>query len=283
MENASKALLIAGGILLLIILVSLMLFVKGNISDYYASEEELKMIADTTKFNEQFSRFNREDVQGYELISLINKVVDYNERLSTEGSNDVKAEPITVNITLWNNSSSPTKSETMKELTYNNKDATLFTSQTITQSDTNNQLDNIFSGIKTLESSNANISKLTKKITSIFIDGQLNIKSDINSYFSTISAMTPDEIESERIKMLAAIKACNTCLGYNKYIPTKEADSREVFITYRNMITDLKTDVYTYYEYTQFKKAYFKCTNLVYDTTTGKVTNLNFAFTGKIE
>lgn len=103
MENASKALLIAGGILILIILVSLVLLVKGNISNYYASEEELKMTEDKTKFNEQFTRYNRNDVAGYELISLSNKIIDYNERLSSETSegNDVKANPVKISIILW--------------------------------------------------------------------------------------------------------------------------------------------------------------------------------------
>lgn len=102
MENASKALLIAGGILILIILVSLILIVRNNVTNFYASQDELQMTSDKTKFNEQFTRFNRDDVEGYELISLANKVIDYNERVSsatTEG-NDNHAEPIQLEISL---------------------------------------------------------------------------------------------------------------------------------------------------------------------------------------
>lgn len=102
MENASKALLIAGGILILIILVSLILIVRNNVTNFYASQDELQLTADRAKFNEQFTRYNRDDVEGYELISLVNKVIDYNERVSsatTEGNNN-HAEPVQLKISL---------------------------------------------------------------------------------------------------------------------------------------------------------------------------------------
>lgn len=37
------------------------------------------------------------------------------------------------------------------------------------------------------------------------------------------------------------------------------------------------------YEYTQFTKAKFKCTKMEYSSTTGRVNNLEFMFTGEIE
>lgn len=37
-----------------------------------------------------------------------------------------------------------------------------------------------------------------------------------------------------------------------------------------------------YYEYMQFKRGVFKCTNLEYDNNTGRVTKIDFEFTGKI-
>lgn len=104
MENASKALLIAGAILIVMILIGIILIVKNNVADFYASEEQIKATEDKTKFNEQFTRFNRNDVQGYELISLVNKVVDYNERVSeaTSEGNDIHSKPIYISISLKN-------------------------------------------------------------------------------------------------------------------------------------------------------------------------------------
>ena len=103
MENASKALIMAGGMLLAILIVSLLIYAWSLFSDYQSSQDKLTDIEDTTKFNEQFTNYDRDDVEGYELISLVNQIVDYNQRKSTEGQNDEKFNPITAKIDLVNN------------------------------------------------------------------------------------------------------------------------------------------------------------------------------------
>jgi len=87
MENAAKALLMAGGMLLAILLVSLLLYAWGLFSKYQSSQDSLAEIEDTAKFNEQFTAYDRNDVQGYELLSLLNQIIDYNERKTTDSIN----------------------------------------------------------------------------------------------------------------------------------------------------------------------------------------------------
>ena len=86
MENASKALLLAGGVLIAILLLSLLTYAWGLFSKYQSSNEELKNIENVAKFNEQFAQYNRDDLKGYEIITLLNKVIDYNERYSISDS-----------------------------------------------------------------------------------------------------------------------------------------------------------------------------------------------------
>lgn len=86
MENASKALLIAGGALVSILVVTLFLYAYSKISEYQTNKEELFNTEDLAKFNEQFTVYDRKDLKGHEVISLINKVRDYNERYATKGS-----------------------------------------------------------------------------------------------------------------------------------------------------------------------------------------------------
>ena len=43
----------------------------------------------------------------------------------------------------------------------------------------------------------------------------------------------------------------------------------------------IREGVYTYYEYIQFKRAYFDCKNVEYDSNTGRITKMDFEFTGK--
>ena len=43
----------------------------------------------------------------------------------------------------------------------------------------------------------------------------------------------------------------------------------------------IRNDIYKYYEYIQFKRAYFKCTGTTYNRQTGRITKMEFEFTGK--
>ena len=102
MENASKALIIAGGILVTVLIVTILVYAWSLFSEYQASREELANIQDTTEFNMQFTNFDRDNVLGYELLSLLNKIVDYNERRTndTEHGNDDQYPAVRITITL---------------------------------------------------------------------------------------------------------------------------------------------------------------------------------------
>ena len=52
-----------------------------------------------SEFNQQFVQYSRNDLQGVELVSLVNKVVDYNRRTSGYGEINYD-EKITLNITI---------------------------------------------------------------------------------------------------------------------------------------------------------------------------------------
>ena len=80
MENASKALLFAGTVLIAIITISLFVLTINKISDYKSSSTELASATELAKFNEQFTQYVRDDVKGVELITLLNSVVNYNAK-----------------------------------------------------------------------------------------------------------------------------------------------------------------------------------------------------------
>lgn len=73
MENASKALLIAGGVLIALITIGLLVRSFSTISDFQMSklsqEEQEELIA----FNEQYTKYANQYVYGTEVRSLINK------------------------------------------------------------------------------------------------------------------------------------------------------------------------------------------------------------------
>ncbi len=78
MENATKALLIAAGIFFGILIVSISIFAFNQISEYYTSKEKNKNVEQLATFNKQYVSYNREDVRGSDLITLVNKIIDFN-------------------------------------------------------------------------------------------------------------------------------------------------------------------------------------------------------------
>ncbi len=73
MENASKALLMAGGILIALIIIALLIRTYTNVSIFQrtklSQEEQEKIVA----FNEQYTKYIGQYVYGIEVRTLINK------------------------------------------------------------------------------------------------------------------------------------------------------------------------------------------------------------------
>lgn len=84
MENASYALRIAGGVLIAIMVVSLMVFGFSRVRDYKKQEAISKKDAQIAEFNKEFESYNKKIVRGYELVSLANYINDMNTRYSTD-------------------------------------------------------------------------------------------------------------------------------------------------------------------------------------------------------
>lgn len=83
MENASKAIIIAGGILIALIIVSLLVIVFTQISDIYSERNNALSLEQIEEFNRKFSTYEK-SLYGSELLSLANLIADYNYRLLYE-------------------------------------------------------------------------------------------------------------------------------------------------------------------------------------------------------
>ena len=82
MENASKALIMAGSVLLALLVIGSLVLMFNSLSNLKteeaASDEALKLM----EYNKQIQTYNRE-LYGPELISLANLIQDYNYRQAT--------------------------------------------------------------------------------------------------------------------------------------------------------------------------------------------------------
>ena len=78
MENASKALLMAAGVLIAILVVALVVYAFNNMSNTMQNDLTAQQEKQLAEFNTEFASYDRDGLTGFDMISLVNKVIDYN-------------------------------------------------------------------------------------------------------------------------------------------------------------------------------------------------------------
>ena len=99
MENASKALIIAGSVLIAILLISLVLFILKSTSGTTDQTQELGKTLEVQQFNSQFLKYCGDPVKGNQVRTLCEVVIAHNansknNKVSIEGkenANDISA------------------------------------------------------------------------------------------------------------------------------------------------------------------------------------------------
>ena len=103
MENASKALLMAGGILLGVLILSGLVLMWTKISELQASQSEITKEEQIMKFNQEFETYvSEEEITGVDLISLLNKIESYNKKKNEVFNDKLQYELVKVSVDLTN-------------------------------------------------------------------------------------------------------------------------------------------------------------------------------------
>ena len=97
MENASKALLIAGGVLLSMMILSLLVYVGTTMTDIAESEDRRIATQQLEEFNRSYLVYNKKRMYGTELITLVNKAINHNKTIEA-----TEISPYYVNIIIEN-------------------------------------------------------------------------------------------------------------------------------------------------------------------------------------
>ena len=82
MENASKALLIAGGILIALIIITMFIMMYNRISSIQKDQEEQTKVEQLSAFNAEYEAFDKKIMYGVDVITLINKATENNKKYS---------------------------------------------------------------------------------------------------------------------------------------------------------------------------------------------------------
>lgn len=101
MENASKALLMAGGILIALLVIGALVLMFNQIGIYGKSQDDIKKNLQISEFNKDFERYMDDiGIDGTDIISLINKVIDYNNKAKKGGVENSVDYNIKMSITI---------------------------------------------------------------------------------------------------------------------------------------------------------------------------------------
>lgn len=226
MENASKALLIAAGIMVGVIVLSMIVYAHGKISNYYEAKELAVEGEQLAHFNKKYIGYNRNDVRGTDLLSLINKILDYND--------DVNNGEMEISIII------PPNNDKSK-LFYYNYDKYYNYSASI----------NLIYETFTDENINTRLIQPATKIENDYHGKELITK--LASKMSTVMGENTKQTLADFLKELKVSR-----------------DENQV-----------KKDCLKYYQYIQFKRAHFNCTNLTYEN--GRIKSFEFKFNGTFE
>lgn len=247
MENASKALIIAGSVLIALMIIGALVLMFSNLSAYQETNVQTTREAQIVEFNNQYETYNRKDVRGSELYSLLNKVIDYNRRESEAGTGwsdkgqTVSYEPMTISFTIDRFALCVDTPRLFKQNAYK-----ISSENSLTKNTFENMISEGISAIEK-EYGQDSLTNLTTGLTAIFIDADTDqAKQDAVNKFNSVS---------KKIKIS----------DYGKIGPNGK----------------IREDIYKYYEYVQFKRAHFNCTNTTYNQKTGRILSLEFEFNGK--
>lgn len=80
MENATKALLMAGGVLIALLILGALIMLMTNLQNYQNANDRSIKNTQVAEFNNQFNPYNKDDLTLMELKSLYNKIESNNER-----------------------------------------------------------------------------------------------------------------------------------------------------------------------------------------------------------
>lgn len=140
MENASKALIIVAGMLIALLVIGALLFMFNQIGEYGKTQDNNVKYSQLADFNTDFERYcDDKGIKGTDIISLINKIIDYNTKAKAGGVKNSVDYNVKMSITISNLDGF--------EVVYPASDGaqSLFSSETLIIDDTNNKFKELVS------------------------------------------------------------------------------------------------------------------------------------------
>lgn len=265
MENATKALLIVASVLIGLIILSALLLLYNQVSDFYQSNSNKTEEQQRVEFNKKFESYENQEIRGNELLSIMNMVDDYNATEPENGYAEMEFEVDFISTDLF------------KQFNYESANSNKYLLSGSNSKITENKLNDFSSRvndpstglISTLQSVSGSV-RITETLLQQLSSNIANIMvEETNSGASNeYEISNRNEARRKRANLLKNIFKVNVC-GSNT--TTYTTDSQ-----YVDMVSTIKDVTLKYYEFTQFKRAHFDCIELEYDSVTGRVNKMSF-------
>lgn len=270
MENSAKAIIIAGGMFILIMVITLLVVFGRSLSSYMQGQHDKEIVKQVTEFNNKFANYQGTELRGNELISVLNRVIDYNALEAGEYGYD----PVLVEIDLVD------RNALDSVIKFNSKDENFLFKKNVSKiknsKDSDDELKTISQKGTTILSKYSDKEKYPDNYIPRLTDTKLQ---KLSAEISNIAQEKDnsswlDGYDGDRIAVYNRTRAkkLTSILGYEVSAEGKiKVDGIE-----KDIIPAVKNATCEYYQYTQFKRIMFKCTSIEYSQDTGRINKMSF-------
>lgn len=291
MENAAKALIIAAGVLIAVMILSLVMMFYNEVSDYYQSESDITVQEQLAEFNKKFENYHRDQIRGSDMISLMNRVIDYNKTQTYQEGTGYERIEIAINlksrdiVNQFKYDTDPSSTSIIDDIIRNNNFKITNKTASNASEDQKKAADNKLVGITGIENDLINVLKNQLGVSDP-TSGQLqtlsaNIGNIVNIKEEYDYASLPQEeqnklwtvIRQEILNRQKRASLIETTLNIQIEIDDETAVTKSTSEDDMELIKEIALQ---YYQFTQFKRAYFDCTEVKYDEETGRISEMYF-------
>lgn len=275
MENVTKALLMAAGFLVAVIILSLLVMGYSQISKYYQEQSNTIDAEQMAEMVKKFTNYDGREIRGNEMLSVINMVVDYNNWVkenANQGYEEIVLKISFKNVQSYNSTSKYDAFHIIDGIDYlipRNLQNNCITNK---PSDKLKIFSTRVSDLVTSLSQNPLITNNSVKVESTLQTLSANVH-NINDWLNKGNSNTDYE-NSKIASLLDSILKTNLNSDNPQTVKNNLNNNR-------SNIQDIRTISAKYYEIMQFKRAYFKCEGENGSTgvelhNNGKVKSMNF-------
>lgn len=279
MENAVKALEMAAGVLLGVILMALVAYFFTSISSFPQNEEDLMSVEQLSKFNLEYEVYNKSKMYGVDVLSCLNKVVSNNEKYAQGGAflgGNAGLADYKQRENYWINVKIKVKDEEFKEslevyhIDNTNKEVQCFDSAGHINDkefkNLNDAIGKVGNDFTKLEGTSE--VKTTENKMKIFTDPTYKIDGYVTLTYRDTSSDGISDMNPQIVNLLSRVQSLSSNQGSPNLTFVLKNTQKKDYKKWTQVIW--KTVLY------DLKDRKFSCKDFTYNTTTGRVNEIVF-------